>query len=727
MLFRSLLLVSTMLASAPALAATATADTTLPDAPGAGDKDKDGADDATAIVVTARRLDRARDSIDPSLGANKFAFSREQLDNQPGGADRNLKGVLLQAPGVAQDSDGDGDIHIRNEHGNVQYRLNGVTVPQGFAGFGALVDPRVAASIEVITGALPAQYGFRTAGVVNLKTRTDSFDFDGDVGIYGGSHGTVQPSVTLRDGIGSLNYFVSASYLRNDQGISNPTASRNAIHDRTEQYRGFGYVSDVVDDNSRVTAFGGASYGTFQIPNTPGLVPRYRLNGRTAFDSSLLDQNQKQNSQFAVLAYQYSGDKLDFQFAPFVRNASAHYTPDPRGGQLLFNGVETELTQASLAWGVQSDAGLKLGDRHHLRAGLFYQRERTTTDSINRVFAVDLAGNQTSDVPIVIPVAQRQRGTTFAAYLQDEWQPSDALTFNFGMRYDRSDALVGEDQISPRFGMVWKPGKWTTFHAGYARYFTPPPIELVAANSLAAFAGTTGASAVTVADPVRAEREHNFDVGLQQFLTPRLSIEFDAYYKRKTNLLDEEHFGSTLIQSPFNYARSNGWGVEAGFNYEAPKLEIYGNLARGDQKARAIVSNQFFFDQPELDYIASHYIYTDHSQKWTGSAGGALKLHDGLGKLTPSFDLIYGSGLRAADPDPVRGIPNGGTQQPYVQVNVGISQAIGHDDEESWTLRLDVVNLFDKVYLIHDGSGVGAGQPEYGPRRGFFVGLRKSF
>ncbi len=722
MLLRALLLSTTLLAASPALAAeTAATDASAPDAA----PDADAAPGNDAIVVTAQRLDRARDSIDPSLGANKFAFSRDQLDNQPGGADRSLKGVLLQAPGVAQDSDGDGDIHIRNEHGNVQYRLNGVTVPQGFAGFGALVDPRVASSIEVITGALPAQYGFRTAGVVNMKTRTDSFDFDGDVGIYGGSHGTIQPSATIRDGIGSLNYFASASYLRNDQGISNPTASKEAIHDRTDQYRAFAYASDVIGETSRLTAFGGFSYGTFQIPNTPGLVPQYRFQGRTTFDSSLLDQNQRQRSEFGVLAYQYSGDTFDFQFAPFIRDARAHYTPDPDGGQLLFNGVDTDLIQASLAWGVQSDAGLKLGERHHLRAGLFYQRERTTTDSVNRVFAADSAGNQTSDRPIVIPVKQGQRGTTFAAYLQDEWQPSEALTFNFGVRYDRSDALVSEDQFSPRFGLVWKPGRWTTFHAGYARYFTPPPLEITVAGNVSAFAGTTNAFAVRTADPVRSEREHNFDAGLQQFVTPRLSVTLDAYYKRKTNLLDEEHFGSTLIQSPNNFARSKGWGVEAGFNYESPRVELYGNLARGDQKAKAIVSNQFFFDQTELDYIANHYIYTDHSQKWTGSAGGALKLHDGLGKLTPSFDLIYGSGLRAADPAGI--VPNGGTQSPYVQVNFGVSQVIGASEEKGVTLRFDVVNLFDKSYLIHDGSGVGAGQPEYGPRRAFFVGVRKSF
>ncbi|MGN6496445.1 MAG: TonB-dependent receptor, partial [Tsuneonella sp.] len=574
MILRTALLCSTLLAATPALAG----DEAPPSS--AASTDPDDAE----IVVTAQKLDAARDRIDPAIGANTYAIDRAQLDVQPGGADRSLKGVLLQAPGVSPDSDGDGDIHIRNEHGNVQYRLDGVTVPQGYVGFGALVDPRIAQSVEVLTGALPAQYGFRTSGVVNLKTRSDGFDFDGDVGIYGGGNGTIQPSATIRDGIGNFNYFASASYLQNDQGISNPTPSKDAIHDRTQQYRAFGYTSYVVNEENRLTAFGGWSHGSFEIPNTPGLVPQYSYLGRTTFDSSLLDQNQVQTSAFAVLGYQHSGDRFDLRIDPFWRHARAHYTPDPDGGNLLFNGVDTDLTQASTAYGVQADAGYKLNDQHRLRAGLFFQHEQTGTDSINRVFAVDAAGMQTSDAPIVIPIAQGVSGNTFGAYVQDEWTPTDTLTVNFGLRYDRSDALVSEDQWSPRFGVVWKPGQWTRIHAGYARYFTPPPLEIAVAPDVAAFDGTTNAFAIKTADPVRAEREHNFDIGLQQFLTPQLSLSIDGYYKLKTNLLDEEHFGSTLIQSPFNYAKSKTWGVEAGINYEGRVAEFYANLARGEQR-----------------------------------------------------------------------------------------------------------------------------------------------
>src|SRR5215470_6313563 len=131
------------------------------------------------IVITARKLDRARDSIQPALGASDIRFDRTTLNNQPGGADRDLTQILLQAPGVTQDSYG--AVHVRNEHGNLQYRLNGVIVPESISGFGQTFDPRLADSIDLVTGTLPAQYGYRTSGVVNLNTRAGSFDDGGDV------------------------------------------------------------------------------------------------------------------------------------------------------------------------------------------------------------------------------------------------------------------------------------------------------------------------------------------------------------------------------------------------------------------------------------------------------------------------------------------------------------------------------------------------------------------
>jgi hypothetical protein len=134
-------------------------------------------------------------------------------------------------------------------------------------------------------------------------------------------------------------------------------------------------------------------------------------------------------------------------------------------------------------------------------------------------------------------------------------------------------------------------------------------------------------------------------------------------------------------------------------------------------RATDVVSNQYLFSPADLAYIASNYIYTDHAQLLSASAGASY-LWNGT---RFSVDAIYGSGLRAAGAD---GVPNGSTVPSYTQVNLGVS----HDfnlvsSTKPTTLRFDVVNLFDTIYEIRDGSGIGVFAPQFGPRRGFYFGV----
>jgi len=676
------------------------------------------------IVVTGRRSDFARDTINTAVGASKYTFDQQSLQKQPGGGNSGIDTVLLQAPGVTQDSYG--AVHVRNEHADLQYRLNGVIVPESISGFGTTFDPKIASSIDLITGALPAQYGFHTAGIVNFRTQQGQLENSGDIGIYGGSFGRIEPSAMVQGSAGKLSYFLSGSYLRDDLGIENPLPTRNAIHDRTTQFRPFAYVSDSMSANSRISVFGGSFIGNFQIPDITGTGGSFTVNGRDSYDASKLDQNQREITHYAVAAYQYSGDKLNFQIAPFIRYSKTQFTPDPNRSDIIFNGYADRATLSSLATGAQADATLTAGSNHTVRFGAFFENEHTHSHLISNVLPVDAEGNQISDVPFAITDEASKNGQLYGLYLQDEWTLAPTLTFNFGARYDVVHAYTHEQQLSPRANLVWKPTGKTTLHVGYARNFTPPPQELIAPAALSLYTGTTKQPEVLLDSPVKAEREHYFDGGVEQIVAPGAKIAIDAYYKIKRHLLDEGQFGSAIVLSPFNYAKGYAWGVELSGNYTRGPLDLYANLARGQEKGKDIVSSQYFFAPDELTYIANHYIYTDHSQKWTASGGASFTIHDSAGTLVPSADFIYGSGLRTDDPNGI--IPNGGELPGYFVLNAGLAQNItGPGPLRGVTVRLDVTNLLDKKYEIRSGAGVGVGAPQWGERRGVFVGLSKRF
>jgi outer membrane receptor protein involved in Fe transport len=713
----------------PAAASTDQAAPAAP-SPSASEPAASGPQD-NAIVVTGRRLDVARDAITPSLGASQYTFDREALEKQPGGTNLSLNKSLLQAPGVVQDSYG--VIHVRNEHANLQYRLNGVIIPESISGFGTTFDPRIASSIQLITGTLPAQYGYRTAGVINFRTDSGLHGNGGELGIYGGSYGRIEPNAMVRGSSDDFSFFASASYLRDDIGIENPMPTRNVLHDRTTQFRPFVYVSDILSDSSRISLFGGSFIGNFQIPNVSGETPGFTVNGVSNFDSAKLNQNQKEITHYGVAAYQYAGDTFNLQLAPFIRYTETRFSPDPNHGDIIFNGFADAARLTGLAMGVQADGSQKLGTNHTLRFGLFFQNEQTTSRVASAVLrSNDCAGDencdiaQTSDVPLTIVDRHRKTGRLYGAYLQDEWKLTPTLTLNYGARFDVVRAYTKESQLSPRANLVWEATPRTTFHVGYARTFTPPPQELVAPSDVNLFDSTTKQALILTGGPVKAEREHYFDAGIEQRARGGLKLAVDAYYKLKRNLLDEGQFGSALILSPFNYAKGYAWGVELSANYTHGPIDLYANVARGQEKGKNIISAQYFFAPSELDYIKNHYIFTDHSQKWSASGGASYTIRDGLGTLVPTADFVYGSGLRTDDPNGI--VPNGGALPGYWVFNAGLAQNFdGPGALKGFSIRADVLNLFDRTYQLRSGEGVGVGAPQWGQRRGFFLGVTKRF
>jgi outer membrane receptor protein involved in Fe transport len=673
---------------------------------------------AQAVGRQNQTFDAARQTILAPTGANSYQMTSESLASRPQGSNASLDKVLLAAPGVTQDSAAGGDLHVRNEHGNLQYRINGIMLPDGVGAFGQILDTGIVGSLALLTGALPVQYGLRTAGVIDIQTKSSAFDNSGTVSVYGGSRGTISPSVEYGGTAGNTQYYVSGRYFGSDIGLENPTPALGPIHDHTDQGKGFAYASTVIDPTLRLTFMSGISDSRYQIPNNPGQTPAFTAFGVSNFDSSQLREVQTEFNQFNVLALQYSHEGLDIQTSYFNRTSTVHFQPDPIG-DLVFNGVASDIYRRSFVNGIQSDGSYRLSDAHTLKFGVMTSVEQGFVSNFSTVLPLDPTLN-----PFSVVDQSQKTGTLFGSYIGDEWKINNQLTLSTGLRFDQMWQYTDANQFSPRVNLTYKPFEDTTFHAGYARYFTPPSLVLAAPTNLALLTppnapANTQAPAVMQADAVQPERSHYFDIGVTQKIhaIPGLEVGVDAYYKMARGLLDDGQFGAAYVLTAFNYDRGENEGIEFKATYKNGNFNAYGNIAIAKQIATSVVSNQFLFDPDELAFIASHYVYTDHAQIVSGSAGASY-LWNGT---RFSADVLFGSGLRD-------GFANTGTLPWYAQVNLGISHEFKWTDgTKPTTVRFDVVNAFDEVYALRDGSGIGVFAPQYGPRRGFFAGVSQKF
>src|SRR5271169_1261876 len=373
---------------------------------------------AAQLNAKANAFDAARSNLYTTIGTTSSTLSHATVEALPGSTNTPVERLLLNFPGVSQDSAVSGDLHVRNDHANVQFRINGIMLPDGLTGFSSVLDAKWIGSLALITGALPAEFGLRTTGLIDITTRADAFNNSGSLSLYGGSRGTITPSLEYggtfggncpaassstvtkapaswsnKDCFPGVQYFFSGRYLQTTEGIENTLPTLNAIHDFSQQERGFGYMSTFIDPTTRLSLITGTSYNTFQIPNTPGQAVGMNGNppvnsafGVTAFDSALLNENQREFTQFGVLALQKSAPGFDGQLSYFTRYNNLHFIPDPIG-DLLFNGIASDISRQSYSNGVQGDASYLVNAAHTLRAGFTVSTEKAWVDNTSLVEA----------------------------------------------------------------------------------------------------------------------------------------------------------------------------------------------------------------------------------------------------------------------------------------------------------------------------------------------------
>lgn len=393
------------------------------------DADNDGDDDdetkaqpKTTVVITGRKLDVARTQINAELGATVYSLGNDAIDDRPGGETSSMAVMLAQTPGVALSGDA---LTIRGSK-DVQVRINNVIIPEAVADPAEHLSIRLAQTTTVMTGTLPAQYGFVPAGVINIITKSGLYRHGGELEFYAGSNSFTEPAFEWAGSVLGNSLFASGSRETGRMDVAD--LSRKQAGDRTREAEGLAFVDRILGPNDRLSLIIGGSNEHHSI-------------GATSLPAGTEDNSD----DYAVGSFQHSVDGITVQTSLFFGHGS---------GEMDY--AEPSRVRRSSV-GTQIDLSYDPGATNVLRAGVLASRA--------------IASEQGSDA-----IRTQAHRTSVGVYLQDEWKLSPQLTFNPGIRLDWLKDRSG-GQIEPRASLVWTSSAGLTAHLGYARYAAIVPLD----------------------------------------------------------------------------------------------------------------------------------------------------------------------------------------------------------------------------------------------------------
>ena len=225
--------------------------------------------------------------------------------------------------------------------------------------------------MSVIDNFMPAQFGYRNEGVIDIETRDGCLQPGGTLEYFGGQRGTIQPSVTYGGCAGNLSYYLSGFDFQSALGVQAPTKTLTPEHDLTNQGQGFGYFSYFLNPTTRLSLIAGTAINGYQIPGEPDLPVVFPIHGVTNYpNSGDTSATEFEQNYYGILALQGTRGKLDYQLAYFSRYYSLKYDPDPIA-DLAYNGIADQVLHTGFINGVQEDTSYRLTNQHTLQGGLY--------------------------------------------------------------------------------------------------------------------------------------------------------------------------------------------------------------------------------------------------------------------------------------------------------------------------------------------------------------------
>lgn len=527
-----------------------------------------------------------------------------------------------------------GEVHIRGQHGEYTYYVDGIPIPLGvFGGLNEVVDDHVIDRAIFLTGGFPAEYGGQMAGIIDIQSRVPSGHLNIDAESYIGSLSEGSniissngQSLAVSDRLGALGVFFSGSRQETDRRIDPPT--EYVDHDHGFDYFLYGKFDYLLSETDYLTMNLNWSRTFTEIP----------------FDSlseGIIDNLQKTTNAFQTLSYYHTisseSDKESNLFIGlFAREGGLQFLPGSNNvPNVQFAGDSNSYTlsedRSFTTFGIRSTFSKRLSHEFALSAGLL----ATTTSGTENFTTRDSAQNPGP------AIATDFAGSDFGIFVQTDIHPLEWTSIEAGLRYDQHIApdIVLENQLSPRLKWNVFLDEATTISFYYGRLFMPVNIEGL--RSLALITGGNDASGTMAErdDLYELSLSHSFDFGMTSKI---------AYFKKVAAPgLDDETLGSSSIKTPVNIGIVKTDGIELGLAYKHHVIPLsatlnssiihaygYGNISGGFLEIGETI------EPTDLD----------HDQRISVSVSCNYQPSDWFVNVS----ALYGSGLTNGDPDGIR-------------------------------------------------------------------------
>jgi outer membrane receptor protein involved in Fe transport len=679
------------------------------------------AETTAAVTVTAGAgalLETDRTSSDTDIGQN--------ILERPLGAapSRAIESIVASTPGFVTDDNG--RMHPRGSESQVQYVVDGVPVTDNMSAiFSTSLDARTLRTVEVLTGGIPAEFGDKLAGVINVNTRSGlEGPTQGGLSFSGGSFSTGEVAADFSTHTKKLGFLTNLSATTSQRYLDPPTLDNFHNFGRTgKAFFRLDYQFDPNNSLKSVVTFGGSN---LQVPN------------RVAQELAGQDQRQRlrDNSQNVTYQHIFSPNSVA-QFSFFHRQSNARLISNPSSVPVVADQDRTLQNYGGLG-----SVSLTRGS-HNIKFG-----GQVTITPITEHFnfyptvpfedLVDEDGNVFQNPVNNFNVAHpfifngSKTGRTLSAYIQDRFTAAKNLTLDLGIRYDNYKVLISEQALSPRLGLgYYIPKTKTTLRASYNRLFQPPPAEnllLASSTEASAISPISVLRGITVVDPILPDKQHAFEAGAQQLLSNYFRLTMTVYQKRIRNFSDKDQFFETGVIFPIAISEGRVTGEEL----RLESTEIHGfRTFVSYANARAfgvtpIKGGLFLGEDPQDLFVSGLKFANDHDQR--NEAHFQVSYNHHKSGLYAIFNGRYDSGV-PTDVEPGTTLADfvsegfdprlyneidfqRGRVRPRTILDFSIGADLMRNERVSMNLQFDVQNLTNELFLynfesVFSGTHVG--------------------